>query len=393
VSTAPASAPTLRAVTRAIDNPKDLLDGLGPDGFAWLHDGVGLVTAGCAARVSVELAAVTLASIDHEDDCGWSGSGPLAVGALPFDNDEAAEVILPARIMGRTGDGRSWITELGEPWQISPPAPDYPDVFTVRELTSRTAWNEAIEQILAKIAKGTLEKMVLARQVEIVADRPFDHRTVLDRLRIQQPGCFIYAANGFVGASPELLVRRRGDQIESAPMAGTVAGTDADAVEFLRQSPKDAREHALVVSAILAGLTPYCEHLDAATEPEVAVLATIAHLVTPITGQLFLPAPDALTLARALHPTPAVGGTPVDAARRLITQLEGPTRGCYAGPVGWVDSRGDGEWALALRGAKIDGPRALLHAGAGIVTGSDPETEWHETEAKFESMIRALVRP
>jgi isochorismate synthase EntC len=196
-----------------------------------------------------------------------------------------------------------------------------------------------------------------------------------------------------VGASPELLVRRLGTTVESVPMAGTATASDALAVDALRASAKDAREHRPVVEAIVATLHPLCEHLDAVPEPEVAVFATIAHLVTPIRGSLRTPAPDALTLALALHPTPAVGGAPRSAALETIARLEERPRGRYAGPVGWVDAHGDGEWAVALRGATIEGARALLLAGAGIVAGSDPDAEWRETEAKLEPMVRALVRP
>jgi menaquinone-specific isochorismate synthase len=140
-------------------------------------------------------------------------------------------------------------------------------------------------------------------------------------------------------------------------------------------------------------LEPRCADLHADAVPEVAVFGPVAHLATPIRGRLSTPAPSALELARLLHPTPAVGGTPRRAALDAIRELEGFDRGRYAGPVGWVDARGDGEWAIALRGAELDGARARLVAGAGIVAGSDPDAEWAETQAKLEPMLRALVRP
>jgi len=164
-------------------------------------------------------------------------------------------------------------------------------------------------------------------------------------------------------------------------------------VDDLRASTKDANEHRIVVQAIVEALGPWCEHLDAPDTPEVDTFADVAHLATPVYGTLRDPAPDALTLVRALHPTPAVGGTPTAAALDVISRLEAEPRGAYAGPVGWIDARGDGEWAVALRGAAVDGHRARLHAGAGIVAGSDPEAEWVETQAKLEPMLRALVRP
>lgn len=392
MTTASAPRERLHAVTRVADAPEDLLDALGPDGFAWLHDGSGFVTSGVAARVAPPDARALLASILHDDEVARLGSGPLAVGALPFSPLAPAELVVPARIVGRDRDGQGWVTELGPRLDVTPPPTEPPDAFTVRELTTRESWHGAVQAALEAIGRGELEKVVLARRVEIEADRPFEPRPVLARLRSQQPGCFVYAGDTMIGASPELLVRRQGNTVEAAPMAGTATASDAAAVARLRASVKDAREHRLVVDAIVGTLAPLCEHLDAVPEPEVAVFATVAHLMTPVRGRLREPAPDALALALALHPTPAVGGTPRPLALEMIARLEGHDRGRYAGPVGWVDARGDGEWAVALRGATISGSRALLLAGAGIVAGSDPDAEWHETEAKLEPMVRALAR-
>jgi isochorismate synthase len=204
----------------------------------------------------------------------------------------------------------------------------------------------------------------------------------------------VYAAGDLVGASPELLVRRTGTVAESRPMAGTVASDAGEAaVAALAESVKDANEHQFVVDAIVDALQGRCRELDVAAVPEVARFSSVAHLVTPIRAVLADPAPTALELARLLHPTPAVGGTPRAAALDLITRLERRDRGRYAGPVGWVDAAGDGEWAVALRGGEVHGRTAVLRAGAGIVAGSDPASEWAETEAKLEPMLRALVRP
>jgi isochorismate synthase EntC len=165
------------------------------------------------------------------------------------------------------------------------------------------------------------------------------------------------------------------------------------AADDLGRSEKDAWEHRLVVAAILDVLRSRCDEVDAPAEPEVDEFADVAHLATPIHGTLRSPAPDTLELVRALHPTPAVAGTPTRVALDSIDRLEPVDRGRYAGPVGWVDADGDGEWAVALRGAAIDGTRAVLHAGAGIVAGSDPDAEWEETGAKLDPMLRALIRP
>jgi len=208
-----------------------------------------------------------------------------------------------------------------------------------------------------------------------------------------QPGSFVYASQGFVGASPELLVRRVGTVVESRPVAGTTVADSDAALLALAASVKDTREHRFVVDGIVDVLAPRCDELHADAVPDVAVFGPVAHLATPIRGRLAAPAPTALELAQLLHPTPAVGGTPRRAALDAIRALGGFDRGRYAGPVGWVDARGDGEWAIALRGAELDGARARLVAGAGIVAGSDPDAEWAETQAKLEPMLRALVVP
>ena len=380
-----------RATTREIDDPNDILDYLGPDGFTWIKNGFGFVTAGRITRVEPENALAVLSQIAHDDLTELVGSGPLVVGALPFAADEPAELFVPARIVGRNANGRAWMTEIEEAPSWPANKLNRPTTFSVTGGTPKPLWDKAVTAALARVEEGAIEKVVLARSIEITADQAFSVTDILSRLRRDQPGCFVYSTGGFLGASPELLVRRTGTTVTSSPMAGTVAGTSSAAIERLRTSAKDGREHDLVVEAILAGLAPYCKNLDAVMTPEVAVLATISHLVTPIRGQLNDPPCDVLALTRALHPTPAVGGTPTDAAIALIAQLEDSSRGFYAGPVGWVDAKGDGEFALALRGALIDGTRATMHAGAGIVAGSNPETEWRETEAKFAPMIAALT--
>jgi menaquinone-specific isochorismate synthase len=285
------------------------------------------------------------------------------------------------------------VTEIG-PADADPAASIQPPTrFHVAAPRTRADWRSAVERALAAIAAGDLEKVVLAREVVVEADTAFDARDVVHGLVASQPGSIVYASAGFVGASPELLVRREGDVVESRPVAGTTVADSDDALLALAASVKDTREHRFVVDGIVEVLEPRCADLHADAVPEVAVFGPVAHLATPIRGRLTPPAPSALELARLLHPTPAVGGTPRRAALDAIRELEGFDRGRYAGPVGWVDARGDGEWAIALRGAELDGARARLVAGAGIVAGSDPDAEWAETQAKLEPMLRALVRP
>jgi menaquinone-specific isochorismate synthase len=391
VTTTPVPA-RLRAVTREVAVPDDALGGFDPHGFAWLHHGTRLVTSGAAARIAPADAAAVLAAVDVDDPVGLPGTGAVAVGALPFDPDATGELVVPARVQG-VHDGRAWITEIGAGEPAAGVAVAPPTRFQVAATRTRNDWRVAVERALSAIDAGDLEKVVLAREVLIEADTAFDAHEVVRGLVASQPGSFVYASQGFIGASPELLVRRVGTVVESRPVAGTTVADSDEALLALAASVKDTREHRFVVDGIVDALEPRCEQLHSDAVPEVAVFGPVAHLATPIRGRLADPAPSALELARLLHPTPAVGGTPRRAALDAIRALEGFDRGRYAGPVGWVDARGDGEWAIALRGAELDGGRARLVAGAGIVAGSDPEAEWAETQAKLEPMLRALVRP
>ncbi|MDQ1496817.1 MAG: menaquinone-specific isochorismate synthase [Actinomycetota bacterium] len=444
----PPSLHELVSRTRVLEpgEVEDLLDVLGPEGFAWLRTGAGFVTAGVAARIPVEtgrgrferaaaVVAEVLRSISVDGpspvtDSG-PGAGPIAVGALPFDERAPGSLVVPAVVVVRRADGSGWVTTVGpagavhdpDPERIAPrnggsfaPGPTGGTVrgavnghpalapgsdVGVREDPGRAEWTESVRRILTAIDAGQVRKVVLARRLVVEkAGAPFDRRSVLDRLRRSHPSCFTYAAGGFVGASPELLVRRRGDEVASCPMAGTVRrGTtpeEDDALTAgLRRSVKEAEEHRLLVEAVVAALAPVCVEAPVAGEPDVVRFPTVSHLATRVSGVLRTPAPSALTLAGLLHPTPAVGGLPRSEALATISALEGFDRGLYAGPVGWVDAAGDGEWAVALRGAQLQGRLARLVAGAGIVAGSDPEAEWAETEVKLRPMLAAVgaLRP
>lgn len=378
--------------TWVLDELIDPLAFLGPGGFAWFAQGFGLATAGVAARLSAAEAGEVLADIDCDDPLCLPGTGPLTVGALGFHG--TGRLIVPARIAGRTADGLSWVTEIGpadetaEGWPATPlPPPGRPD---------RRRWAASVEEALSRIANGRLSKVVLAREVTVDLLRPVDVSTVVDRLRQEQPSCFTYAAGAYVGASPELLARRRGPDVVSRPMAGTVAqgGSPADdrvLVEAMAASEKEQSEHRLVVGEVRARLRLLCDDLRSSAQPEVARLSTVAHLATTIRARLRDLSVSAVDVAAVLHPTPAVAGVPQEAALAAIAELEDFDRGLYAGPVGWVDSRGDGDWAVALRSATLDGTRARLVAGAGIVAGSDPDAEWDETESKLAAMRSALT--
>lgn len=394
--TALAHGTRLVATTRPIALTRPLLDELGDDGFAWLHDGAGLVTAGVVAVLDAVEVTTFLAGIERDDAVRVRGTGPIAFGALAFRPDAPQRLVVPARVVGRAADGTAWLTELCaagtdprarvEDAAASP----RPGRYLVSSVQSRARWCTNVLAALHAIECGDLEKVVLAREVVVEADNPFPRREVLHRLVESQPGCFVHAAGALVGASPELLVARDGQTVVSRPLAGTTPRAVGDGA--LASSRKDRHEHAVVADAVVDTLAACCGDVHVSA-PELVRFADVAHLATTVRGRLRDRAPSALDLALRLSPTPAVAGTPRDGALAFIDAVEGFDRGCYAGPVGWVGADGDGEWAVALRGATLDRRRARLVAGAGIVAGSDPDAEWAETEAKLAPMLRVLVTP
>jgi menaquinone-specific isochorismate synthase len=397
--TATSIAAGLVARTRGVEPPGELLDSLAPDGFAWLTNGSGLVTSGIAARVRAGDVDRVLAGIENDDPVSRPGTGAIAVSSLPFRGAAQGELVIPSTVTGLDADGGAWRTEIGSTAPFAPSPVPAPTRFSVEGRVSRTEWASQVHTILEAIAAGPLAKAVLAREVVVHADAPFEARAVVDRLRATQGGCVVFAAGGNVGATPELLVLRRGTAVVSRPMAGTIprGATDAGdsvAEAVLAASVKDGLEHRLVVDAVVDGLRGSGVDITFVRGPDVARLATVSHLATTISGNVEpRSARSALELALRLHPTPAVAGAPCDAALAMLENLETFDRGRYAGPVGWVDAHGDGEWAVALRCADLEGTTARLVAGAGIVAGSDPDAEWAETQAKLEPMLRVLVQP
>jgi menaquinone-specific isochorismate synthase len=248
------------------------------------------------------------------------------------------------------------------------------------------AWLDAVDRAVRRIRAGDVEKVVLARDRLVYSDEPFDLGALVTRLRERFPDCYTFRVAGLVGASPELLIRRSGDRLGSLVLAGTArrGAGDADDQRIgddLLASAKDL--------AVRATLEPLTARLDVEDTPHLLRLANVQHLATSVTGTLLSPV-DALALAERLHPTAAVGGTPTARALELIAELETIDRGRYAGPVGWVDAAGDGELAIALRCAQIDGARGRLFAGAGIVGDSLPESELEETRLKLRAMQSAF---
>ncbi|CAN5656875.1 isochorismate synthase [soil metagenome] len=399
----------LVARTRRIDGDLDLLALGGGDGVLFERNRLGLAGRGVALRVAVAGAADALAAIAVDDEVGAPGCGPVAFGALPFRPDDRTGMIVPEVVWGRAADGTHWVTTVGpagrafDPGVVARPIrrTTGPGRLTVEPSRPAGWWCELVAQATKALGDERpdgLRKVVLAREVVVTADEPFDRATVLERLRAGYPGCFCFHVDGFLGASPELLVSRAGDVVRAQPMAGTAArggepAADARLAAGLLASPTYRHEHQLTIDMVQDTLLPWCSYLDYEPEPSVVGVANVQHLATLLEGRLSLPAPSVLDLVTALHPTPAVAGWPRDAAVAWIDRHEQLDRGRYAGAVGWVDGQGNGTWAVSIRCADIDGSVARLCAGNGIVADSDPEIELAETRAKLQALLGALVRP
>ncbi len=325
-----------------------------------------------------------------------SGDLPIILGALPFDVGSPAALMAP-RSVRHTARLPDWPTD------------PLPAVRVVEAVPSpgehRALVRRARERLTAP--GSSLQKVVLARALRLAADAALDARVILRRLVADDPAAYGYlvdlsAAGGqysgmaLVGASPELLVAHDGDQVTCRPFAGSAPRAadpevDAAAGAALAASAKDRHEHRLVIDTMADVLRPLCSELTIAPTPELSRTTALWHLSTPISGRLRDTATTAIDLALALHPTPAVGGVPADAAAELISDLEGD-RGFYAGAVGWCDARGNGRWVVSIRCAQLAADRrtALAHAGGGIVAESDPDDEVAETTTKFVTILSAL---
>ena len=267
---------------------------------------------------------------------------------------------------------------------------------------SGTEWEAVVADAVRRIDDGDLEKVVLARDLVATADAPTS--TCAGRCAgspTSYPMCWTFHVDGLFGATPEMLVRRERGLVTSRVLAGTIRRTGDDARDLalaatLARSSKDLEEHEYAVRSVADALAPHCSSMNVPEAPFVLHLPNVMHLATDVAGVVHDagdPAATSLDLAAALHPSAAVGGTPTDVATALITEIEGMDRGRYAGPVGWMDATGDGEWGLALRSAEIDGRRVRLFAGCGIVADSDPESELAEAQAKFVPVRDSLAGP
>ena len=396
--------------TELVADGEGLLERLPATGaLSWVRHGEGLVGWGEAARLQLSgpdrfARAVRwwrdfISGVVIEDDLNVPGSGPVVFGSFAFEDQPTRSVlVVPRGTVGRR-NGRTWITTVGDAPDVGlrgPIASPRRVRYAEGALTA-TAWRSVVAQAVERIQRGELGKVVLARDLAAQASRPVDVRHLLVRLAARYPACWTFAVDGLVGATPELLVQRVGDTVTSQVLAGTAwrhDGTDRQldedtvAAELLA-SAKNREEHAYAAQSAADAFAPHCKDLAVSDTPTVLRLANVLHLATHVTGRLH-DGSTALELAGALHPTAAVCGTPTETARALIRELEGFDRGRYAGPVGWMDARGDGEWGIALRCAEVAGRQLRLFAGCGIVAGSDPDTELAEAQAKFVAVRDAL---
>nr|WP_281496728.1 isochorismate synthase [Ornithinimicrobium sp. F0845] len=358
-----------------------------------------------------------VAGAEVVDEVGLPGTGLLAFGSFAFspDSPDGGGLIVPRVIAGQHA-GRAWVTSIEDgdaapaPTGNSSVSADATDGIRLRSgAVAAEDWPAVIAGAVARIEAGEVAKVVLARDVVAEADRPIDTVALLRRLASRYAATWTFAVDGLIGATPEMLVRLQDGRVRSRVLAGTVrrdrspapsvTETHPELEESHRPDPrlhlvsdaKELEEHAFAVRSVADALTPHCASLQVPEQPFVLELPDVYHLATDLSGEA---ADDAtsLDLAAALHPSAAVCGTPSEDAARLIAELEGMDRGRYAGPVGWVDADGDGDWGIALRCGQLapDARSMRLFAGGGIVAASDPEAELAETEVKLAAMRHAL---
>lgn len=309
----------------------------------------------------------------------------IAIGAIPFDTQSPWHLVIPAQ--------SQWVAR-----DVMLPASCCQLHGEVSEVTGSAHYQGAVRAALQQFSEGQLEKVVLSRAIDVQSTEQTSPAHAYGSLLAQNPRAYVFQiplpeGETLLGASPELLVSRSEMAVVSNPLAGSRprhAFPDQQAASAdLLGAQKDRYEHALVADAVAAALAPFCRELDVPLEPQVIATPTMWHLSTRIAGRLHEPSP-VLALALALHPTPAVCGTPLSAARQAIARLEGYDRRFYCGAVGWMDADGNGEWVVTIRCGVLAGRQLRLYAGAGVVVGSSPEAEWQETAAKLGTMLRAF---
>ncbi|RNL81944.1 isochorismate synthase [Halostreptopolyspora alba] len=417
--TVASEAPRLIVRTVALRDHHELLGHLPETApLAWLHNGDGLVGWGEAARLDLpaenepngqrfdtaarwmsELAAAA----DVEDAVGLPGTGPVAFGGFTFDPRSPGSTLVVPRVVVGSRAGRVWLTTICDHPGSHPDAllSSVTSTRYIGPLTwsdgslSAQGWGGAVAAAVRRIRAAELHKVVLARDIHAEAGGTIDVRTLLSRLARAYPNCYTFCVDGLVGATPELLLRRAGGDVTSLVLAGTrprgsTSEEDERIAGDLLASAKETEEHRYAVESLRTALTPLTSSVRLPDHPELLRLSNVQHLASPASATL-REGVSTFDVIAAMHPTAAVGGTPARVAMDVIRELEGMDRGRYAGPVGWLDTRGDGEWGIALRCAHVEGSRARLFAGCGIVAGSDPEAEIAEADSKFRAMRSALA--
>ena len=416
----PAADPlVVRSVRIDSASVPDLLERLpAGDPCTWLRRGAGLVGWGTAARIRTT-GPTRFADADKwwseqvgrarvVDEVGEPGSGLVCFGSFAFADEPGHSVLtVPQVVLGRRGE-TTWLTTVGPshlgPARLDPfaeqAAPVPPAAVSFADgAVDGEQWMSVVADAVARIDHGGLEKVVLARDLVATATEPIDVRWPLRRLATDYPMCWTFHVDGLFGATPEMLVRRERGLVTSRVLAGTIRRTGDDERDLalaatLARSSKDLEEHEYAVRSVADALEAHCSSMNVPETPFVLHLPNVMHLATDVAGVAHDAATvSSLRLAEALHPSAAVGGTPTTAAVALIAEIEGMDRGRYAGPVGWMDASGDGEWGIALRSALLEGDSVRLFAGCGIVGGSDPEAELAESQAKLVPVRDALTRP
>ena len=403
--TSPAATPAspgLSVRTTEIDDDDPLLALLpDEDGVAWLRRDEGLVGYGVAAEIrprgltrfsdADKWWTETVARAHSRDDVNEPGCGLVCFGSFAFADDPGDSVLtVPQVVVGRRA-GRTWLTLVGKASYAGPsrPAEAPEDVVFSDGAMDGEHWMAVVAEAVRRITAGALGKVVLARDLVATAASWIDVRWPLHRLAESYPMCWTFYVDGLFGATPELLVRRERGLVTSRVLAGTIRRTGDDERDLalaaaLARSSKDHEEHEYAVRSVADALEPHCSSMIVPETPFVLHLPNVMHLASDVAGVVHdAGTVSSLQLAESLHPSAAVGGTPTTEAVALIAEIEGMDRGRYAGPVGWMDATGDGEWGIALRSAEIAGNTVRLFAGCGIVADSDPEAELAESQAKL----------
>ncbi|MFM7889546.1 MAG: isochorismate synthase MenF [Actinomycetota bacterium] len=341
-----------------------------------------------------------ISTLDIHNNVHGTGTGPILFTSFSFDPAEESILVIPKVVIGQR-NGKSWITWIGASPQpaLQKASIEKSPLNLSWSGSNGDVWQDRVARAVEKIKENQLEKVVLARFASATSDSPINTRNLLKELANEYPSTWVYSNSDLIGATPELLVRLSKSLVTSRILAGTIRKTGDDERDLalagsLARSSKDLEEHEYAVRSVADALAPLCSSTNVPESPFVLHLSNVMHLATDVTGVLSdnsSPA-DIFDLVSRLHPSAAVCGTPTEIAKRAIDEIEGISRGRYAGPIGWIDANGDGELGIALRCGQIgnDGKSIRIYAGCGIVAGSDPEREYAESQAKLLPMRTAL---